>query len=101
MKEFLQIVEIASCILTLSAFSTLLIKPIRKKIFNSERASEGEKCLLRSEMLKTYYRNLEKRTIRQYELENFIKLYEAYKSMGGNSFIDEVNQEVRSWKIVS
>ena len=98
---FFQIVEIASCIITLITLTTLLVKPIREKIFNNQRTLEGEKCLLRSEMLRTYYHNLKNKTIRQYEFENFIKLYEAYKSMGGNSFIDEVNEEVRTWKIIS
>ena len=98
---FFQIVKIASCIITLITLTTLLVKPIREKIFNNQRTLEGEKCLLRSEMLRTYYHNLKNKTIRQYEFENFIKLYEAYKSMGGNSFIDEVNEEVRTWKIIS
>lgn len=62
---------------------------------------EGEKCLLRSEMLRTYYKHLDSKEVRQYEFENFIKLYEAYKTLGGNSFIDEVYEEVREWKIIS
>ena len=52
-------------------------------------------------MLRTYYKHLPHKDIRQYEFENFIKLYEAYKSLGGNSFIDEINEEVRHWKIIS
>ena len=58
-------------------------------------------CLLRSEMLKIYYRNEESKTIRQFELENFVKLYEAYKALGGNSFIEEVNKNVRTWTIIN
>lgn len=100
MEQFFQVVEIASCILTLTTVTTLFIKPIRERIFNVKRSQEGERCLLRSEMLKTYYKNNENKTIKQYEFENFIKLYEAYKSLGGNSFIDEVNEEVRHWKII-
>lgn len=66
-----------------------------------EKRIEGEKCLLRNEMLKTYYKHLETKQIRQYEFENFIKLYEAYVALGGNSFIFEVHEEVMKWKIVS
>jgi hypothetical protein len=61
----------------------------------------GVKCLLRSKMLETYYRNLDTKTIRQYEYENFVKLYEAYKALKGNSFIDKIYKEVQSWKIVT
>ena len=64
-------------------------------------AIQGIKCLLRSEMLRTYYHNKEKEKIRQYELENFIALYKAYKALKGNSFIDKINEEVMSWEVES
>ena len=52
---------------------------------------QGIKCLLRSEMLRTYYHNKDREKIRQFELENFIALYKAYKALKGNSFIDKIN----------
>lgn len=61
----------------------------------------GQKCQLRSEMLQTYYHNKDKRQIRQYEYENFVLLYEAYKALKGNSFIDKIYKEVSSWEIVT
>lgn len=60
---------------------------------------QGIKCLLRSEMLRTYYHNKDKETIRQFELENFIALYKAYKALKGNSFIDKIYKEVMTWKV--
>ena len=50
----------------------------------------GQRCLLRSEMLRIYYHNRDKAEIRQYEYENFVMLYEAYKKLRGNSFIDKI-----------
>ena len=64
-------------------------------------AIQGIKCLLRSEMLRTYYGNKETETVRQYELENFIKLYQAYKALKGNSFIDKIYKEVMTWNVVT
>ena len=64
-------------------------------------AIQGIKCLLRSEMLRTYYHNKDIKKIRQYELENFIMLYKAYKALKGNSFIDKIYKEVMSWKVVT
>lgn len=61
----------------------------------------GQKCQLRSEMLQTYYHNKDSKKIRQYEYENFVMLYEAYKALKGNSFIDKIYEEVRSWEIVT
>jgi hypothetical protein len=62
---------------------------------------EGERCQLRSDMLRIYYAHIETKTIRQYEYENFVKLYEAYKALKGNSFIDKIYKEVKTWQIVS
>lgn len=65
------------------------------------KIANGQKCQLRSEMLQIYYHNREKGIIRQYEYENFVYLYEAYKALKGNSFIDKIYEEVHSWEIVS
>ena len=69
-------------------------------ISDNRKTKIGQKCLLRSEMLRIYYANREKKTIRQYEYENFVFLYEAYKALKGNSFIDKIYDEVRTWKII-
>lgn len=61
----------------------------------------GLKCLLRSEMLQIYYHNRESKTIRQYEYENFLFLYSAYKTLRGNSFIDKIKKEVDEWEVVT
>lgn len=92
--------EVVVGILAVCNLLILFIKPIRERLFNIGKSKEGERCLLRSEMLRIYYANLEVKRIRQYEFENFIKCYDAYKALGGNSFIDEINLEVREWTIV-
>lgn len=61
----------------------------------------GQKCQLRSEMLQIYYHNKDTKTIRQYEYENFVMLYEAYKALKGNSFIDKIYSEIQKWQIVT
>lgn len=61
----------------------------------------GIKCLLRTEMMRTYYHNKENGKIRQYELENFIALYKAYKALRGNSFIDKIYKEVMAWEVIA
>lgn len=66
-----------------------------------QKIGNGTKCQLRSEMLRIYYHNREKRTIRQYEYENFVYLYEAYKALKGNSFIDKIYKEVQEWEVIT
>ena len=65
------------------------------------KIANGQKCQLRSDMLRIYYHNRERGVIRQYEYENFVFLYEAYKALKGNSFIDKIYTEVKTWEIVS
>lgn len=72
------------------------------KIWQEQKKSKaGQLCLLRQEMLKIYYKHRDDKTIRQYEAENFVMMYQAYKARGGNSFIDEVYDNVTSWELVS
>ncbi len=75
-----------------------VISPIIKDI---KKVSDGQKSILRNEMLRIYYRHKETEKIRQYEYENFVYLYEAYKALNGNSFIDKIYKEVTTWEVVS
>ena len=79
----------------------VLLGVIVPVIVSIRKISNGTKCQLRSEMLRIYYHNHESETIRQYELENFIMLYEAYKALKGNSFIDKIYKEVISWEVIT
>lgn len=65
------------------------------------KIANGTKCQLRNEMLHIYYHNKDDKRIRQYEYENFVFLYEAYKALNGNSFIDKIYEEVKSWEIIT
>lgn len=100
METGLIIFEIVTGLVAFSTLATIVVKPIREKVFNINRSKEGERCLLRSEMLRIYYQYLDTKKVRQYEFENFIKLYQAYKALGGNSFIDEIYNEVTTWTVV-
>ena len=79
----------------------VLLGTIIPIIVTIRKISNGTKCQLRSEMLRIYYHNHQTNVIRQYEYENFVFLYEAYKALNGNSFIDKIYAEVKTWEIVS
>ena len=79
----------------------VLLGVIIPVIVSMRRITNGTRCQLRSEMLRIYYHNREKGTIRQYEYENFVMLYEAYKALKGNSFIDKIYREVQELEVVS
>lgn len=88
-------------IVTLIGEICVLIGTVVPVIVTVRKVANGTKCQLRSEMLRIYYHNHQSGTIRQYENENFIKLYEAYKALGGNSFIDKIYKEIQTWEVTT
>ena len=79
----------------------VLLGVVTPLIVSVRKISNGTRCQLRSEMLRIYYNHREKGIIRQYEFENFMMLYEAYKALRGNSFIDKIYREVLEWQVVT
>lgn len=77
---------------------SLIIIPLVVAIFN---LMNGMRCQLRSDMLHIYYQYKDTKRIRQYEMENFVFLYKAYKALKGNSFIDKIYKEVMSWEVIT
>ena len=88
-------------IVTLIGEVGVLIGALTPVVVTVSKISNGTKCQLRSEMLRIYYHTRESGKIRQYEYENFVFLYEAYKALKGNSFIDKIYKEVQSWEIIT
>lgn len=94
MDKLLELLEYWPAIVTELA----AIVPVIVSVY---KVCNGQRCLLRSEMLRIYYANREKGVIRQYEYENFLALYGAYKALKGNSFIDKIKREVDEWAVVT
>ena len=88
-------------IVTLIGEIGVLLGVIIPVIVSVRRIGNGTRCQLRSEMLRIYYHCHADGKIRQYEYENFVLLYEAYKALNGNSFIDKIYKEVQELEIVS
>ena len=87
-------------IVTLVGEIGVLLGVVIPLILSIKKVANGTKCQLRSEMLHIYYRNYIEGIIRQYEYENFVALYEAYKTLGGNSFIDKIYAELKKWTVI-
>lgn len=66
-----------------------------------ELIKDGQRCQLRSQILSIYYHSRDAKIVRQYELENAIKLYNAYKALGGNSFVDKIYKELMSYNVIT
>jgi len=96
---FLMLVQYVSGVSAIITLLILLVKPIREKILGFGDVKNAQKCTLRADMLRTYYRHKDEDSLRQYELENFILEYKAYKALGGNSFVDKIYKEVLNWEV--
>ena len=93
-------ITILSDFLLISTVLSLLIPPIRKRILGQKSMEDGQKTILRSEIVKIYYKNRENQTLRLYEIENLCALYTAYTARKGNSFVKKIYDEMTEWKVI-
>ncbi|MBQ2392252.1 MAG: hypothetical protein II306_10900 [Clostridia bacterium] len=83
---------------TVEIVLSLVLIPLAVAVVN---LLNGMKCQLRSEMLRIYYEHKDEKKIRQFELENFIFLFKAYRSLRGNSFVCKLYKEVmEEWEVL-
>lgn len=80
----------------LLGFLTGKIKSYKQRDNTQE---EALKCLLRSSITSKYYVYSELKAIPLYEKENINYMYEQYKAMGGNSYINEIMGEINALPI--
>lgn len=66
-----------------------------------KKLAAGNRCQMRNDMLQIYYKYVEKEEIPQYQYENFVAMYEAYKALNGNSFIDKIYKDIQEWEVVA
>ena len=94
-----EIAGISVMITQIVTCAVLLIKPLREWVMGMGDVREGQRCLLRSQIVRIYYHNLDNLRLRQYEYELLVACYKAYKRLGGNSFIDHIYEEMQTWTI--
>lgn len=100
MEVLKSIAENAGYILQIATCLAFLIKPIRERIIGMGQISDGQRCLLRSDIVRLYYRHKEDCQLREYEFQNLEQCYKAYKALGGNSFVDHIYEEMQDWSII-
>ena len=100
-EDISMIIQILSLITSFAAAAAIIIKPIREKLFDTKTTKEGQRCMLRAEMLSIYYRGKDADgRLRLYDSQNFALLYAAYKALDGNSFIDNINEKVKDMEVI-
>lgn len=61
---------------------------------------QATKCSLRNDILTIYDRCKDSKTITRYQLLAIEYSYTIYKKLRGNSFIDDIIKEIRSYKVI-
>ena len=80
--------------------AVLLVKPVREWLLGTEALREGQRCLLRSEIVRLYYRHAKDKQLREFEFRNLSQCYKGYQALGGNSFVEHIYREMQEWEIV-
>ena len=100
MEFFGLLAEHAGEICQICTCTALLIKPVREWLMGTEALREGQRCLLRSEIVRIYYRHVQDKQLHEYEFRKLVQCYTAYKALGGNSFIEHIYGEMQEWEII-
>ena len=98
--ELTDLVQAAKDICSVATCLCLVIRPLREWLLGTDSLREGQRCLLRSEIVRIYYRHQGDKQLREYEFKNMQQCYEAYKVLKGNSFIDRIHAEMQEWEII-
>lgn len=112
MLESLQITNFIIAIAT-GAFALLitLSKPFRQWLLNvknekkddeakDEISRETDMCLLRDRITSVYFKHYRDCEIKEYEYLNVQHLYQQYKKIGGNTYVDKIWAEMQEWQII-
>ena len=95
-----EIARVAKDICSIAACGALLCRPLRERIMGTRALREGQRCLLRSEIVRIYYRHVKDKQLQEYEYQNLSQCYKAYKALKGNSFVDHIYGEMQEWEIL-
>lgn len=67
---------------------------------NDKNTNESDRALLRNAITRIYYENVESKSLSHYDKENMLMLYEAYKKLKGNSYVETiVEDEMKFWSV--
>lgn len=79
---------------------TFFIGEIGALLIFAKYVVEAVKCLLRNDILSIYDKCKDKKQITRYQLQSVHLSYTIYKKLKGNSFIDEIMEEIKEFEIV-
>lgn len=87
----------------LKAFVTDSFKAQKEDIFKNledhfRELKDNDLTILRNSITHIYYKFKEQKRIPIYEKENWLKMYERYQKLGGNSYVAEITKIMLTWE---
>ena len=66
-----------------------------------KKIGEGQQCQLRNDITSIYYKHCDEQqpSLREFERKNLDALFEAYKALEGNNYVDDIYTTMRNWKV--
>ena len=61
---------------------------------------KGIKCTLRNDILDIYDRCKDRQRITRFQLQSITYSYDVYKKLKGNSFVDDIVEKVKDFKVI-
>lgn len=97
---------VAGYIVTIAGGLALAVRLLKKVKILTEKIkdiAEGQQCQLRNDITDIYYKHNEEErpTLREYERKNLDDLYDGYKALGGNHYVDDIYHAMRDWRVVT
>lgn len=79
---------------------TFFIGEIIALIVFAKTILEGTKCSLRNDILSIWDKCHESQQITRYQLQSVEYSYSLYKKLKGNSFVDEIMERIKDFRII-
>ena len=77
-----------------------LAKSLTKKSKKEKAEHKALVALLRHEIVNVYVAYKDIKEIPFFLKESTLIIYEVYKALGGNSFVEQLINEIKTWKVV-
>ncbi len=90
---------VASSLTAIATFVAVFVKPVREKLFGLKARRLGDQSTLRHLITEMYYSNKDRKKLHSYEYQDLGYMYTAYKALGGNSYIEKLYTEMKTWEV--
>ena len=95
MKELLIQTYTAALPIILTALMGYIVWLLKNQKKDRDANSKGTMLLLRVQLIEYHDKYMTQGNIPSYAYDNFIEMYEAYHSLGGNGMITKMYEEIR------